>query len=118
MMKEPPDFVGNILAKLMKRQLENPAISRMVKDWRMSVVFDTDYYPVSIIFDESIQIKTGFPEDPTLVFKLDFRTILLLVERKTTMIQAILRRKIRVKGFSHLKSLYRSYRLMNLILKG
>jgi len=99
MLKEPPDFIGNIFAKLTNNQLATSTLMDKMQDWRMSVVFDTDYYPVSIIFDEIISIEAGLVSDPTLVFKLKFDTILKLVERKTTMIRAILRGKIKVKGF-------------------
>lgn len=118
MLKEPPDFIGNILAKLINSKITNSELNERMQDWRMTVVFDTDYYPVSIYFDETITIKAGIAEEPTLIFKLEFGTILELVERKTSMIRAILRRKIKVKGFRHLISLYRFYGLMNSILKG
>ncbi len=118
MMKEPTDFIGNILAKLINLQLENSSMRDKMANWNMSVVLETDYYPVSIIFDEIISIEAGLVSDPTLVFKLKFDTILKLVERKTTMIRAILRGKIKVKGFRHLIALYRFYGFMNSILKG
>ncbi len=117
MLTEPPDFIGNILAKLINNQIANSALRDKMQNWRMTVVFDTDYYPVSIIFDETISIKSGIVEEPTLIFKMEFGTILELVERKTSMIRAIFSRKIKVKGFRHLIALYRFYGLMNTILK-
>jgi len=118
MLTEPPDFIGNILAKLINSQISTSALSDKMQNWRMTVVFDTDYYPVTIIFDETISIKAGIVEGSTLTFKLEFGTILELVERKTSMIRAILSGKIKVKGFRHLIALYRFYGLMNTILKG
>ena len=118
MLEEPPDFIGNILAKLINNQIATSTLSDKMQNWRMTVVFDTDYYPVSIIFDETISIKAGIVEEPTLIFNLEFGTILELVEGKTSMIRAILGGKIKVKGFRHLISLYRFYGLMNSILKG
>lgn len=118
MLKEPPDFIGNILAKLINTQIESSTQSRKIMDWRMSVVFDTDFYPLSIIFDEIPSIQAGIVDKPTIIFKLKFGTILELVERKTSMIRGILSGKIKVTGFRHLIALYRFYGLMNSILKG
>ena len=118
MLEEPPDFIGNILAKLINSKIASSALGEKMQDWRMTVVFDTDFYPVSIIFDQTLSIKSGHVEEPTLIFKLKFGTILKLVERNTSMVRAILRGKIKVKGFRHLVSLYRFYSLMNTILKG
>ena len=117
MLEEPPDFIGNILAKLINSKITNSGLHDKIQDWRMTVVFDTDFYPVSIYFDEAVRIKAGIADEATLIFKLEFGTILELVERKTSMIRAILSRKIKVKGFRHLVSLYRFYGLMNTILK-
>ena len=118
MLEEPPDLIGNILARMINRQFSTSRVGEKLPSWRMSVVFDTDYYPVSIIFNETISIYAGFVKNPTLVFKLSFGTILLLVEKKTTMIRAILSGNIKVKGLRHLISLYRFYGLINSILKG
>ena len=57
MLKEPPDFIGNILAKLINSKIASSALNERMQDWRMTVVFDTDYYPVSIYFDETISIE-------------------------------------------------------------
>lgn len=119
MLKEPNDFIGNILAKLINYQLENPAMRDKMKNWSMSVVIDTDYYPVIIIFDETICMKTGSVDEPTLIFKLKFSTIISLVKKETSMIRAILGGSIKVRGLLHNpRAAYRFYSLMNSILKG
>ncbi len=119
MIKEPTDFIGNILAKLINRQLENPSKQGMMTSWNMSVVIDTDYYPVSIIFDETISMKTGLVDEPTLIFKMSFGTIISLVKKETSMIRAMLGGSIKVRGLlQNPRAAYRFYILMNSILRG
>ncbi|MGY5880452.1 MAG: hypothetical protein RTV31_09375 [Candidatus Thorarchaeota archaeon] len=119
MLKEPPDFIGNILAKLINRQIQNPSMKEKMKSWKMSVILETDFYPVSIIFDQDITAFAEVVENPTLVFTMDFGTIIKLVEQETTMIRAMIGGSIKVKGFfRNLRSVYRFYSLMNSILKG
>lgn len=119
MLKEPNDFIGNILAKLINQQLENPAILDKMTSWNMSVVIDTDYYPVSIIFNETISMKTGSINEPTLTFKMSFSTIISLVKKETSMVRAILGGSIKVRGLlRHPRAGYRFYLLMNSIMKG
>lgn len=119
MMKEPTDFIGNILAKLINRHLEKQSMRDKMTSWNMSVVIETDYYPVSIIFDERISMKTGSVDEPTLIFKMSFGTIISLVKKDTSMIRAILRGSIKVRGLlQNPRAAYRFYSLMNSILKG
>jgi len=119
MMKEPTDFIGNILAKLINLQLANSSMREKMANWNMSVVLDTDYYPVSIIFDETISMKTGSVDEPTLIFKMSFGTIISLVKKETSMIRAMLRGSIKVRGLlQNPRAAYRFYTLMNSILKG
>ena len=119
MVNEPPDFIGNILAKLFNRQLENPSIKKRVEDWNMSVVLQTDYYPLSVIFDNGITVLPEVVKDPTLIFTMNFSTIISLVQGKTTMMRAMLKGLIKVKGlFRNIRAAYRFYTLMNSILEG
>jgi len=119
MISEPSDFIGNILAKLINRQLENPITRKKLADWRMSVIIDTDYYPVSIIFDGDISLKTSSVDEPTLIFKMNFGTIISLVKKETSMIRAIIGGSIKVRGLlQNPRAAYRFYSLMNSILKG
>jgi hypothetical protein len=119
MLKEPPDFIGNILGKLLNHQISKYSLDIKSKDWNMCVVLDTDFYPISIIFDSTIQIHTGFIDNPTLIFKMKFGTIMELVEQKISLLQSVLSGKVKMKGFFHHPIAgIRFYRLMNSILKG
>ncbi len=119
MIEEPPDFLGNIVGKLLNHQISEHSLDMKLKDWNMSVVFDTDFYPISIIFDSTIQIETGFVPNPTLVFNMRFDTIIDLIEQKISLAQSVLGGKVKMKGFfRHPIAGFRFYRLMNSILKG
>ncbi len=118
MLAEPTDFIGNILAKLINKQLEHPATLSKVKSWCMSVTLHTDFYPLSIIFSDDMRIERGAIEDPTLSVSMTFDTIIRLIKRDTSMIRFLFNRSIRISGlFRHPISALRFYRLMNAVLK-
>ncbi|TFG31167.1 hypothetical protein EU527_13110 [Candidatus Thorarchaeota archaeon] len=118
MIAEPRDFIGNILAKLINNRLENPLELERVKKWRMSVILETDYYPISIIFEDQIGIEATTVDDPTLIFRMKFQTIVSIVKKETSILRALIHGSIRVKGIiQHPRAAFRFYKLMNLILK-
>ncbi len=113
MLHEPSDFIGNLLGKLLNRQLENESVRRKVGSWRMSVVLDTDYYPISIVFSDQIEIVADYIDDPTIVLSMKFNTIIGLFRGETSMIRAVLGRTIKTRGLlRHPLSMLRFYRLM------
>ncbi|RDE15255.1 MAG: hypothetical protein C4K48_04210 [Candidatus Thorarchaeota archaeon] len=119
MLHEPDDFIGNILGKLLNRQLENQPMRGKVGRWRMSVVLDTDYYPISIIFSYHIEIVADYVDDPTIVLSMKFNTIIRLFRGETSMIRAVLGGAIKTRGLlKHPLSMIRFYRLMTSILGG
>ena len=118
MLSEPSDFVGNILAKMINRQLKDSTTLEKVKKWRMTVVLQTDYYALSLIFDELMQIKSGATTDPTLIATTTFHTILMIAKGKNSLLKSVLNRSVRIKGlFRHPIAAFRFYRLMNQALK-
>ena len=119
MLAEPADFVGKILSIMINKQLEDPSTLSKVKDWRMNVVLQTDYYPLSLIFDDSLRIENGVVSDPTLVVSITFERIMQIVKGKSSLIKSVLNRSIRIKGLlRHPVAAFRFYRLMNAVLKG
>jgi hypothetical protein len=119
MLDEPTDFIGNILAKLINRQLESPEILAKVKNWRMTIVLHTDYYPLSIIFNGKMNIQVGVINKPTLSVTMTFHTIIQLIKRETSLVRSLLNRTIKIKGLPrHPKATFRFYKLMNAVLKG
>ena len=85
----------------------------------MKVIFETNFYPVSIIFDNGIEIKKGEVENPTIRIFMTFDTMVDLVREKQSPIGAILSGKIKVKGLlRHPLAAYRFYKLMISSLRG
>ncbi|MHA2424550.1 MAG: hypothetical protein ACXAEF_07165 [Candidatus Thorarchaeota archaeon] len=118
MLTEPPDFVGNILAKMLAKVLQDENLARKIKSWKMIVTLTSDYYPVSIVFNEGVSVERTIDSEPTLNVKMKFGTIIRLVEGKSSMIREMLRRRIRVEGlFRHPVATYRFYQLMQKILE-
>ncbi len=119
MLVEPSDFIGKILAKMINKQLENSATLSKVKNWRMSVVLQTDYYPLSLIFSDVIKIESGAIVDPTLVFTMAFNTIIKIAKGDSSLVKSVFNRSIKIKGLlRHPIATLRFYRLMNAVLKG
>jgi hypothetical protein len=103
---------------MINRQLEDPAISEKVKKWRMTVVLQTDYYGLSLIFDEAMRIESGAVTNPTLIATTTFYTILMIAKGKVSLLKSVLDRSVRIKGlFRHPIAAFRFYRLMNQVLK-
>ncbi|MDF1538457.1 MAG: hypothetical protein P1Q69_06105 [Candidatus Thorarchaeota archaeon] len=117
MIKEPTDFVGNILAKLVAKALAKPSMVSKVEGWKMIVTLSSDYYPVSMVFDEGVTVIRKIDADATLNVEMNFAVIIDLVEGNTSMVRAMLERKIRVRGlFRHPIATFRFYRLMQTII--
>ncbi|TFG31386.1 hypothetical protein EU527_12505 [Candidatus Thorarchaeota archaeon] len=118
MLDEPGDFIGNILAKLINRRYTTLTDTQNFKNWDMSIIIETDYYPVSILFENTVKIKSDAIQNPTLIFKMKFNTIVSIVKEETTILRALLKGAIQVKGLvRHPRAAFRFYRLMNSILK-
>ena len=119
MLHEPNDFVGNIFGKLLNRELENQSTQRKVRGWRMSVVLDTDYYPISIVFSDHIEIIADYVDNPTIALSMKFSTIIGLLRGESSMMRDVLRGTIKTRGLlRHPLSMLRFYRLMASILGG
>jgi len=119
-MHEPTDFVGKVLAKLVNSRLEvNPNLQAKVMHYRMQVVVDTSYYPVTLHFDKGLRIVKGAAERPTLRLGLSFDSIIGLVLHKVSPMRAVLKGQIKVKGLlRHPLATYRIYRLLMPALTG
>ena len=104
---------------MINRQLEDPSTLSKVKKWRMSIVIQTDYYPLSLIFSDSMRIEKGVVHDPTLVAITSFGTLLAITKGKSSLLKSVMNRTIRIKGLlRHPIAAFRFYRLMNQVLKG
>jgi hypothetical protein len=119
LLVEPTDFIGKILAMMINKQLESPATLSEVEKWQMTVVLQTDFYPLSLIFDDTMRIEKGVSPEPTLLVTTTFNTIIRIAKGESSLIKSVLGRSIRIKGlFRHPIATFRFYRLMNVVLKG
>lgn len=117
-MEEPKDFLGFLLYKLINKQLEDPNLSSDVIHWNMTVVLDTNYYPVTISFDNGVNISKDAIPNPTLRIKLSLDTIIQLAMNETSIVKAVLSRKIRIAGMlRHPLATKKFYSLLSSILK-
>ncbi len=119
MLNRPRDFVGNILGIVLERELENEKRRAEIGEWNMSVVLDTDYYPVTVHFSNGIRIERGASKNPTITLKTTMSTIVLLAGGKLSPVRGFLQGKLRVKGLlRHPRATFRFYRLMMSALRG
>ena len=119
MLDEPKDFIGYLMSQLISRQFENPRIESRVKGWKMTVVLATDYYPVTLAFNEGVRFSKGAASDATITIEMSFGTIIRLVMEETSTIKAVLCGEIKVRGmFRHPVAMKRFYGLLNAALKG
>ena len=119
MLDEPKDFIGFLMAQLINRQLEDPNLESRVKGWKMTVVLATDYYPVTLIFNEGVRLSRGAASDATITIEMSFSTIIRLVMEETSTIKAVLSGEIKARGmFRHPVAMKRFYGLLNAALKG
>ncbi|RDE14510.1 MAG: hypothetical protein C4K47_04020 [Candidatus Thorarchaeota archaeon] len=118
MLEQPKDFIGNILAILTSKPLARPDFKDIVAKWKMVVVLETDYYPVTIRFDKGMRVEHGDIPHPTLRVNAKLSTIIELVKGKTSPIRALLNGGLKVKGIlRHPRATLRFYRLISSSLK-
>lgn len=118
MLDQPRDFIGNILAILISKPLARPEFGAAVTKWKMDVVLETDYYPVTIRFNKGIKVELGNNPRPTLRVSIKLSTIIELVKGKTSPIKALLNGGLKVKGIlRHPRATLRFYKLISSSLK-
>ncbi len=113
MLNEPKDLVGNVLYILLARQFEDDRLLSEVKDWRMTVVLDTDYYPVTLTFADGITIERGAVPNPTIILGTTFDTIVSIAAEEMSPVRGLINRKLRIRGLlKHPRAAFRFYRLI------
>ena len=114
MLEQPRDFIGNILAVLTSRPLARTDFKAAVAKWKMVVVLETDYYPVTIRFDKGITVEHGDNPHPTIRVRAKLGTIIQLVKGTTSPIRALLNGGLKVKGLlRHPRATLRFYKLIS-----
>ncbi len=119
MVSTTPDFIGTILAQLLEKQLSDPKMLAKVQRWKMKVILDTNFYPVSMIFDDGLKIQKGVVDAPTLRVFMTFDTLIDLVKATKSPVGAVLSGDLKIKGlFRHPLATYRFYKLIVSALRG
>ena len=119
MLDEPRDFVGYLLAHALEQRLEDPDINSKVKTWKMTVNVETDYYPLSIRFDNGLRITRDIVDHPTLSVIISMDTMSQIIKEECSPLKAFLSGDIKVKGmFRHPLAMKRFYSLLIGALKG
>jgi len=119
MLEQPRDFIGNILAALISKPLGRPDFRAQVMRWKMVVVLETDYYPVTIMFDKGVKVEHGDNPQPTIRVRANLDTIIELVKGATSPIRALLTGGLKVKGvLKHPRATLRFYRLISSSIRG
>ena len=113
MLNEPKDLIGNVLYILLARQFEDDGYLAEIKNWNMTVVLDTDYYPVTLAFADGITIEKGAVPNPTITLETTFETIVSIAVGEISPLRGMINRKLRIRGlFRHPRATLRFYRLM------
>jgi putative sterol carrier protein len=90
-----------------------------IKGWKMTVVLETDYYPITMHFEKGISIEKGAVQNPTITLTTTLAAIASISEGELSPIRGILTRKLKIRGFlTHPRATYRFYRLMMSALGG
>jgi putative sterol carrier protein len=119
MLEQPRDFIGNILAVLTSKPLARPDFKAAVTKWKMVVVLETDYYPVTVKFDKGIRVEHGDNLHPTIRVRAKLSTIIELVKGTTSPMRALLNGGLKVKGLlRHPRATLRFYKLISSSLHG
>ncbi|MBD3407330.1 MAG: hypothetical protein GF411_14530 [Candidatus Lokiarchaeota archaeon] len=107
------DFIGTLLAEVFRRELLSDRKREKVKKWRISLLLDTDYYPVSINFNNGISIKKGIIKDPDITMTTSMQTIIDITKGKISAFQALRKGELKIKGIlRHPLAAIRLYRFM------
>jgi hypothetical protein len=116
---EPTDFLGNIFAKVITSYLQKARSPPKIETWKMRAVLITDFYAISLIFENGLEISRGETESPTLQLTTTMATIIQVAKGDVSLRGAILRRRVIVKGlFRHPMAAFRLYRLINNAIGG
>jgi putative sterol carrier protein len=119
MLNKPKDLIGTVLDVLFIRQFQDEAFLSDVTNWQMTVVLDTDYYPITLTFADGITIEKGAVPSPTITLVTTLENISRIANGEISPVRGILTRKIRIKGlFTHPRAALRFYRLMMKALGG
>ncbi len=94
----PRDLLGIILHRMLSSRLDESVLGASVRHWRMTVVLETEYHPVTLRFDEGLTIERGAAERPTLTVLTTLDTVAAIARSSLSPLTAYLHGLLRVKG--------------------
>ena len=119
MLNRPRDFVGSIFAMMIEKHLETPDAVSKVSPWSMSVLLETDFYPILIKFENGVTITRDVIEHPTLRIRMSFDTIISILDGQTSMMREFIGRRVKMQGIiQHPRATFRFYRFINSMIGG
>lgn len=119
MLNEPQDFLGAMLAKMLTRVLTTVDEIEDVRRWKMTVMVYTDFYNLSMRFENGVSITTDPIENSTLTARTSFHSLLQIINGRASLFSSYLKGDVKISGLlRHPISVLRFYRLMKRMLKG
>ena len=84
----------------------------------MSVCIETDYYNISLFFDNGVRITGDTIANPTITLSTTFNSLLDVIAGDVSIARSLLSRRLRMKGsLRHPVASLRFYRLMRVLLQ-
>jgi hypothetical protein len=119
LLEEPTDFIGVIISTLLGKRYPGEALAERIGGWRMTVVLETDYYPLAFAFSNGLTLRKGNIDHPTLRVVSSFDTIVEIARGSISPFSAFLKRSVKIRGLiQHPISSFRFIRLLLSALRG
>jgi len=94
----PGDFIGAILYSMLRPQFESAGTATGKQSGRLTVVIETEYYPVTLELGDALRIHRGAGERPTLRVTTTLRTVVDIARHRISPVGAFLRGRIKIRG--------------------
>jgi hypothetical protein len=118
-MQKPGDFIGILFSILLDNKLEDQSFREEINSWNMIVVLETDYYPITMRFDDGVSIHYGFHANPDIHVKTTMKQIIEIAQGDEGFLVSIARGEVSINGiWRHPRAGYRFYRTMKNLLGG
>ncbi len=95
----PGDFIGAILYSMLRPQLDSAGITGGKRSSRLTVVIETEYYPVTLEFGDVLKIRRGAEQRPTLRVTTTLQTVVEIARHRISPVGAFFRGRIKIRGF-------------------
>ena len=95
------DLLSISLNTILSYRKNEPEFQKLVFNWNKKILIEVeDFYPIEIIFhNDNIKFKvSNIDKNLDLKVKMDIYTLLDLAYGRLSLIKAVIKRKIRIKG--------------------